>query len=206
MPLIPIKGKSPVVEEGAWVSPNATVAGEVEIQAGAVVWPGAVIRAQFAPIRIGKYTTVFEGVVMFTKSSQSPIQIGSHNIIEAGAALFGTLTSNFVTIGEGSLLLEGSSVGEGAVLLKGSAVPPGAIVTDRAVVKGDPVATVREMTRNEIEVNKSRAEHFSELFHKMHRQLPNLQPYALTEASLLKMFLAMKIPDAGLFEDAPEVV
>src|SRR3977135_2066243 len=50
MPLYSFEGRSPTVDEGAFIAPTATLIGDVHVEAGASVWFNAVLRADFAPI------------------------------------------------------------------------------------------------------------------------------------------------------------
>ena len=50
------RGIMPKIHEKAFIAPNATVIGDVEIGKGTNVWFGAVIRGDFGPIRIGENT------------------------------------------------------------------------------------------------------------------------------------------------------
>lgn len=189
MPLLDNHGKKPKIHPEAWVSPNATIIGDVVVGANSVVWPGTFLRAEYAPITIGKYTTIFNGIMMFTRSDKSPIQIGNYNIIETGTSIFGTFMEDFVTIGEMSVIYERSSIGEGAVIIAGSIISSGVIVAERAIMKGDPASVVREQSRNDVLKQKDRAENFSELFIRVRQQLPNLQPYALSESTVMKLLI-----------------
>jgi len=57
-------GKTPKVAESAFVSEAAYVVGDVEIGEGSSVWPGAVIRADFARIRIGQNNLIEDNCVL----------------------------------------------------------------------------------------------------------------------------------------------
>lgn len=192
MPILEYKGKKPEISDEAWVSPNATLIGDVKVGANSVIWPGAFLRAEFGPITIGKYTTIFDGVMMFTKSEKSPIEIGNYNIIETGTCIFGTFSSDYVTIGENCVVYERSSIGEGVILIADSSVATGMIVPERAIMKGDPASVIREQNRQDILKQKERASHFTELFVRIRAKLPNLQPYALTESAVLRELLSKK--------------
>lgn len=189
MPLLEHNGAKPDIDDLAWVSPNATLIGDVRVGPNSVIWPGTFIRAEKAPIRIGKYSTIFDGVMMFTRSEKSPIEIGNFNIIETGTCIFGTFTSDYITFGESCVIYERSSIGEGAILIAHSTVAPSMIIPERAIMKGDPAVIIREQTRRDIFKEKERATHYSEIFIKIRQKLPNLQPYVLTEAALLKELL-----------------
>ena len=189
MPLLEYNGKKPQISEGAYCSPLSTIIGDVVVNDNAVVWPGSILRAENAQINIGEYSTIFNGVMMFTRSQKSSINIGRYCIIETGVTLFGCFMEDYVQILEGSLIFEESSIGEGAILLNNSQVPPGLTIPARAVMKGIPVETVREQSRNDMLKVKDRAEHYSQLFIKINEQLPNAQSYVLTLPDFIKILL-----------------
>ena len=189
MPLLEYNGKKPQISEGAYASPLSTIIGDVVVNDNAVVWPGSILRAENAQINIGEYSTIFNGVMMFTRSQKSSINIGRYCIIETGVTLFGCFMEDYVQILEGSLIFEESSIGEGAILLNNSQVPPGLTIPARAVMKGIPVETVREQSRNDMLKVKDRAEHYSQLFIKINEQLPNAQSYVLTLPDFIKILL-----------------
>lgn len=192
MVLIEYNGKAPRISDKAYVSPMSTLIGDVKVNANAVIWPGSVIRAENAQISIGDYTTIFNGVMMFSRSQKSPINIGRYCIIETGVTLFGCFLEDYIQIKEGSLLYEETSVGEGVIILDKSQVPPGLTIPSRAIMKGIPVETVREQTRNDVLKQKEKAEHYSQLFTKILDQLPNAQGYLLTLPDFIKILLEKK--------------
>jgi len=189
MPLLEYRGKMPTIVKGAFVSPNATLIGDVRIGKNSVVWPGSVLRAEYSPIIVGEYCTIFDGVILFTRSEKSPINTGNYTIIETGATILGCYFEDFVLVSQNCLIHERSSVGEGVILLNDSVVPPGFLVEARSIQKGDPVQKIREQTRNDVIKHKERAEHFSELFTKIQQQMPHAQPYMLTFVDFMKILL-----------------
>jgi carbonic anhydrase/acetyltransferase-like protein (isoleucine patch superfamily) len=189
MVFLEYNGKGPNVSENAYVSPMATLIGDVNVKDNAIVWPGAILRAENAPIVIGEYSTVFDGVMMFTKSAKSAINIGRYCIIETGVAILGCFMEDYVQILEGTLIYEESSIGEGSMILNKSQVPPGLTIAARSVLKGIPVEPIREQTRNDLLEQKERAEAYSQLFIKIQNHLPNAQSYLLTLPDFIKYYL-----------------
>ena len=160
MPLITYKNKSPQIDENSYVSPTSTLIGDVRVGKNSVIWPGTIIRAEYAPIIIGEYCTIFDGVVLFTRSEKSPINLGNYAILETGSTIFGCYFEDYVLVSQNCLIHERSSLGEGVVLLKDSIVPPGLIIPARAILTGDPVQQIREQSRNDVLKHKERSEHF----------------------------------------------
>ena len=189
MPIIEYNGKKPEISSNSYVSPMATLIGDIRINDNVIIWPGSIIRAENSPINIGEFTTIFDGVILFTRSQKSSINIGRYCIIESGATLLGCFLEDYVQVKEGSLIYEEASIGEGAIILNQSQVPPGLTIPARAVMRGIPVEPVREQTRNDMLKQKETAENYSQLFIKIKDQLPHAQGYLLTLPDFIKLML-----------------
>ena len=177
------------ISENAFVSPSATILGDVIIHDNVIIWPGAIIRGENATIDIGEYSTIFDGVILFTRSPKGSIHIGRYCIIETGATILGCFMEDYVQILEGTLIHEESSIGEGVVILKDSEVPPGLAIPARSVLKGRPVEKMREQTRNDVLDQKEKAHHYSQLFIRIKQHFPNAQGYMLTFPDFIKVLL-----------------
>ena len=182
-------GKKPIISPNSYVSPQSTIIGDVKINDNAIIWPGSIIRAENSPIVIGEYTTIFNGVMMFTRSQKSSINVGRYCIIESGVCLFGCFMEDYVQILEGTLIFEDTSIGEGVIILNNSQIPPGLSIPARSVMKGIPVEPIRQQTRNDVLKQKERAENYSQMFIKIKNHLPNAQGYLLTLPDFLKILL-----------------
>ncbi|TFG08735.1 MAG: hypothetical protein EU539_01420 [Promethearchaeota archaeon] len=189
MPIIEYNGKRPQISDNCYVSPNSTIIGDVKINDNVIIWPGAIIRGESAQINIGEYTTIFDGVILLTRTQKSSIHVGRYCIIETGATILGAFLEDYIQILEGSLIFEEASIGEGAVILSKSQVPPGLVIPARAVMKGIPVEMIREQTRNDVLEQKERAHHYTQLFMKIKNLLPNAQSYLLTLPDFIKMMI-----------------
>ena len=189
MVLLEYNGRSPNLSSNCYVSPLATLIGDVTVNDNAIIWPGSIIRAENSKINIGEYTTVFNGVMMFTRSQKSSIHIGRYCIIESGVTILGCFMEDYVQIMEGTLIYEESSIGEGSIIINKSQIPPGLIIPARSVLRGIPVEPIREQSRNEVLKQKDKAEHYSQLFIKIKEQLPNAQNYLITLPDFIKLLL-----------------
>ena len=189
MPIIEYKSMKPLISDKAYVSPNATIIGDVAVKDHAVIWPGTVIRGDFSTVTIGEYTTIFDGVVLHARTKNSPINIGNYSIIETGACIYGLFTEDYVTISKNTVVFEGTSIGEGVLILPDSMVPSGMNIPARTVMQGDPVITVRELSREDLMHQKERAEYYSELFEKIKHNFPQIQPYMVSQADFFKFLL-----------------
>jgi carbonic anhydrase/acetyltransferase-like protein (isoleucine patch superfamily) len=80
MTLEPFDAHFPDVHPRAFVHPNATLIGDVRIGGHRSLWPGAVLRADHAPIRVGRKTSIQEIVVVHVAPGGGTM-IGSSCII-----------------------------------------------------------------------------------------------------------------------------
>ncbi|MHA1371627.1 MAG: gamma carbonic anhydrase family protein [Promethearchaeota archaeon] len=193
MPILEYKKMKPLISDKAYVSPNATIIGDVMIKDNAVIWPGCVIRGDYSTVTIGEYTSIFNGVVLHARTKNSPINIGNYCIIETGACIYGLFTEDYVIISQNTVVFEGSTIGEGVLILPNSIIPSGMNIPARAVMQGDPVITIRELSRADVERQKERAEYYSDLLIKIKNNLPNIQPYLLTLPDFFRYLLKKDI-------------
>lgn len=132
---------SPDIAEDAYVHPDAVVIGQVSLGAGATVWPGAVVRADYGPISIGPRTSIQDGAVVHATETL-PTRIGSECVIGHNAHLEGCIVEDGCLIGSGSVVLHRVVVRTGALVGAGAVVPNGMEVPSRAMALGVP-ATVK---------------------------------------------------------------
>ena len=129
MTLYALDGVAPVVHPTAWVHPDATVIGRVELGPEASVWPQAVLRGDYGEIRVGARTSVQDGTVLHT-TAEHPTVIGADCVIGHLAHLEGCTVGDRVLVGSNSVVLnrvllgDGCLVGAGALVAEGTVVPP----------------------------------------------------------------------------------
>ncbi|MFT3864689.1 MAG: gamma carbonic anhydrase family protein [Solirubrobacterales bacterium] len=120
----------PRIAPTAWVHPDATIVGDVEIGAGSSVWPGAVLRGDFGAIRVGERTSIQDNAVLHA-APHAPTVVGDDCIV-AHLAFIETATVEdacMVAVAAqmlpGSVLRRGAVAAAGAVLAAGLEVPSG---------------------------------------------------------------------------------
>ena len=64
MPLFELDGRAPRVHPEAFVAPTATLVGDVTVEAGASVWYGSVLRADYAPVIVRAGANVQDGSIL----------------------------------------------------------------------------------------------------------------------------------------------
>lgn len=108
-------GKEPIIDENAYIAPNATVCGEVKIGKNARIMFGVSIIAEGGFIEIGDNCIVLENTVLRSTVNHS-LKIGSSVLIGPNAHLVGC------TVEDNVFIATGASVFHGAKLSKGSEV------------------------------------------------------------------------------------
>jgi carbonic anhydrase/acetyltransferase-like protein (isoleucine patch superfamily) len=169
VPILPFGDKSPKIDPTAFVSPQATIVGDVEVGPRANIWPGAVIRGDFASVRLGERTCVQDSAVIHAHSEENPTIIGNNAIIGTAAVIHGVYIGDSASIGEGCVVFDGATLGEGVMLAPGSIVPANVVIPPRSVNSGAPASQIRELSRDEIEKHNDRCETIAQVFAKLKR-------------------------------------
>jgi carbonic anhydrase/acetyltransferase-like protein (isoleucine patch superfamily) len=137
-----LDGVAPVVHPTAWVHPDATVIGRVELGPEVSVWPQAVLRGDYGEIRVGARTSIQDGTVLHT-TADHPTVIGSDCVVGHLAHLEGCSVGDRVLIGSGCVVLNRVVVGDGSLIGAGALVPEGSVVPAGSRALGVP-ARVRD--------------------------------------------------------------
>jgi carbonic anhydrase/acetyltransferase-like protein (isoleucine patch superfamily) len=161
--------KKPRVHKTAFIHPTAVLIGDVIIGEHSSVWPGAVIRGDFASIRIGKYTCIQDNAVINVgdiyngKPSYAPVRIGDYVVVGSNAFVHGATVEDQTVIGAGSIVFNrvrvrrGALVGMGAVVLRDVEIPP------KTIVVGIPARPLRALTDGEFKNIKIQALNYAKL-------------------------------------------
>jgi carbonic anhydrase/acetyltransferase-like protein (isoleucine patch superfamily) len=133
MPLFSFEGRAPTVHPDAWIAPTATLVGDVTVEAGASVWYGAVLRADFGPIVVRAGANVQDGSVIH---GAGPVEIGAGATIAHLCVVHGATVGEQALIGNGAAVQDGASIGAGAMVAAGTLVPPNTVVEPRTLFRG----------------------------------------------------------------------
>ncbi|MGH9054703.1 MAG: gamma carbonic anhydrase family protein [Acidimicrobiales bacterium] len=132
MPIYAIGERTPSIDPTAFVHPDATIIGEVTIGALSSVWPSAVLRGDYGPIRVGEATSIQDGAVLHATAELATV-VGSWVVVGHLAHIEGATVEDRALIGVGSIVLHravigsGATVGAGAVVTNDLHVPPGSL-------------------------------------------------------------------------------
>lgn len=136
---------SPHIAPTAWVADEAVVIGNVQLDAGASVWFGAVLRGDNELIRIGEGSNVQDGAVLHTDLG-FPLHIGKNVTIGHQAMLHGCSVGEGSLIGIQAVILNGAVIGKNCLVAAGAVVKENAVFADGSLIVGAPAEAKRTMT------------------------------------------------------------
>lgn len=137
MPLFSFEGRAPRIHPDAWVAPTATIVGDVTVEAGASIWYGAVLRADFGAIVVRAGANVQDGSVLH--GGHDPVtEIGAGATVGHLCVVHGAVVGEQALIGNGAVVQDGARIGARALVAAGSTVTPGTVVVAETVVTGTP--------------------------------------------------------------------
>ena len=146
--ILPFHGVLPRIHASAWIAPNATIIGDVEIGPDSSVFYGCVLRGDSGAIRIGARTNLQDGTVVHV-DPHAPCTLGDDVTIGHAAMLHGTTVGDGTLIGMRASLLSNSRVGAGSLVAAGAVVLEGFEIGDRMLAAGVPAKVRRELADDE---------------------------------------------------------
>jgi carbonic anhydrase/acetyltransferase-like protein (isoleucine patch superfamily) len=129
------QGKSPIIDETAYIAPNAVICGDVNIGAHSRVLFGAVVTAEGGTVAIGDHAIIMENAVV-RATKYHPTIIGRNVLIGPRAYLTGCIVE------DRSFLATGSTVFNGAVIGTGSEVRINGVVHVNTVLASDSMVPI----------------------------------------------------------------
>ena len=168
MGLYEFDGKTPKVDPEAYISPRASLIGNIEIGADSSVWESAVIRADMNFIRVGKGTSIQDNCTVHT-TFMNPTIIGDYVTAGHNCVIHACEIGDRTVIGMGAIVLDGAKVGNDCVIGAGSVVTEGTVIPDGSLVLGIPGKGVKEVSDSMKEAFMAGAELYVELG-KQHKQ------------------------------------
>ncbi len=140
------------------IDPGAHILGDVRLNTGCSVWPGAVLRGDRGPIVIGEETNIQDNVVVHDET-----HVGRGCTIGHGAIVHGCTIGDNTLIGMGAIVISGARIGKNCLVGAGALVTGKMDVPDGSMVLGSPARVVRPLTEEEIQGNRVSALEYLEM-------------------------------------------
>jgi carbonic anhydrase/acetyltransferase-like protein (isoleucine patch superfamily) len=145
MGLYEFNGKKPRVDPEAYVSPRASLIGDIEVGADSSIWEFAVLRADLNYIRVGKGTSIQDNATVHT-TFMNPTIIGDYVTAGHNCVMHACKIGDRTVVGMGSIVLDGAKVGNDCVIGAGSVVTNNSVIPDGSLVMGIPGKAVKQVS------------------------------------------------------------
>ena len=145
MGIYSFEGRIPRIKDSAYVFPNATVIGDVEI--GEQVWigPGAVLRGDYGSIYVGDYSAVEDNCVIHARPGERTY-IGKHVTMGHLSVVHTGTVQDWAVLGMGCTVSDFATVGEWAAVGEGAVVKSRFSVDRESIAVGVPAKIVGKIT------------------------------------------------------------
>ena len=166
--IVPFKGLVPQIDPSAFIAPNATLIGEVEIGANCGIWYGCILRGDGPGIRIGENSNLQDGTVVHVAGRGLMTIVGRNVSVGHMALLHACELQDESFVGMNATVLDGAVVESGAMVAAGAVVTPRKIVRKGELWAGNPAQKLRDITEKDLEMFRRVVLHYIELG-KAHR-------------------------------------
>jgi carbonic anhydrase/acetyltransferase-like protein (isoleucine patch superfamily) len=163
-------GKRPRVHPDAYIAPTAVLIGDVEVEAGASVWFGAVLRGDEAKITIGAGANVQDNAVVHC-AENLPTVIEPNASVGHSAQLEGCVVEQGALVGMGATMLQRSRLGAGSMLAAGAVLQEGKEVPPGHMAAGVPATVKKALTGSSNHWVGTTAQHYQDRAVKYRAQL-----------------------------------
>jgi carbonic anhydrase/acetyltransferase-like protein (isoleucine patch superfamily) len=130
-------GRKPRVHPDAYIAPTAVLIGDVEVEKGASVWFGAVLRGDEATIRVGEGANIQDNAVIHC-AEDLPTVIEKNASVGHAAQLEGCVVEEGALVGMGATMLQRSRLGAGSMLAAGAVLQEGMHIPAGHMAAGVP--------------------------------------------------------------------
>ena len=168
-------GFRPVVDESAFVHPNATVTGNVIIGRDVYVGPGAAIRGDWGAIVIEDGCNVQENCTIHMFPGVTVVLEASAHIGH-GAIVHGARIGRNALIGMNAVVMDNASVGEECIVGALTFVPAEMQIPKRKVVVGNPARIVKDVSDEMIAWKTEGTQLYQALPARLHETLIPCEP------------------------------
>jgi carbonic anhydrase/acetyltransferase-like protein (isoleucine patch superfamily) len=154
----------------SWIAPNATVIGNVRLEAGSSIWFNAVLRGDNDLILVGENSNIQDGSVLHTDEG-NPLLIGKGVTVGHKVMLHGCTIGDYSLIGINAVVLNGAKIGKNCIIGANALVPEGREIPDGSLVMGSPGKVVRTLSEKQMKMLEFAANHYVENAQRYAREM-----------------------------------
>ena len=162
MTLIKFRGTRPKISMDAYVSPRATLIGNVEVGEGSSVWENAVLRGDMGQIRVGRQSSIQDNCTLHCDTGGQCL-VGDYVTVGHNAVIHGSMVHDCVIVGMNSTMLEGAEVGPDSIVAAGCVVLEGQKTPPAVLLAGMPAKPVRKLDDSDLATIRFAAQTYGKL-------------------------------------------
>lgn len=155
-------GRAPSIACSAYVAPNATVLGDVTLEAHSSVWYGCVLRGDINSITIGEGSNLQDNTVVHLADDYG-VRIGRYTTVGHAAIIHACDIGDECLIGMGATLLDGARIGDRCIVGANALVTQRFVAPAGSMILGAPAKVVRPLTEVELGALRGWAEKYIEV-------------------------------------------
>ncbi|QOS79880.1 gamma carbonic anhydrase family protein [Paenibacillus sp. JNUCC31] len=148
--IIPYQGIQPQLHPSVYMAEGAKLIGDLTMGEESSVWFNAVLRADLAPIVIGRRCNIQDNAVGHVNTGQ-PLILEDDVSVGHSAIIHGCRIGTGSLIGMGAILLNGAEIGEYTLIGAGSVVTENTKIPPYTLALGTPAKVIRELTDADLE-------------------------------------------------------
>lgn len=167
-------GRRPRVHPEAYIAPTAVLIGDVEVEKGASIWFGAVLRADEALIRIGEGANVQDNAVIHC-AENLPSIVERNATVGHSAQLEGCVVEEGALVGMGATMLQRSRLGKGSMLAAGAVLQEGIDIHAGHLAAGVPAVVKKQLGGSSDNWVGTSARHYQERAVRYRTELKPIQ-------------------------------
>jgi len=151
----------PTIHPSAYVADDATIIGQVTLEANVSVWSGAVLRGDNEPIFVGAGSNIQEGTIIHVDPGY-PVRIGAGVTVGHHAMLHGCTIEDNALIGIQAVVLNGAIIARDTLVGACSLVTEGKQFEPGVLLMGSPAKVARPLRPEQITGLQAAAQHYIE--------------------------------------------
>ena len=145
--------------QAAYISPSASLSGDITLAEDTSVWHHATLRADDGPIRIGRGSNIQDNAVLHMDPG-GEVELGEYVTVGHGAIIHGCRVGDNTLIGMGAILMNHARIGCNCIIGAGTLVTQGMEIPDNSLVMGSPGRIKRTVTEEEVRESRNNAGHY----------------------------------------------
>lgn len=126
------EGTTPTIDNAASVSREATLVGDVTVEADASVWPGVVLRGDIGPVHVGRQAHIGDNATVHASRIEDRVMVGH------GAVLNEATINEQALVGFNATINTGATIGSNSVVAAGTVIPDEYDIPSESFVRGVP--------------------------------------------------------------------